>query len=119
MIDQSTMRSSRVQSFAAGVLIANSAPHLATAVTGQRHLTPLAGRKSGPIVNGVWAGLNLAAGVLLLRASRRVGAMRWDGDLVAFEAGYLVFAAWMAVSERLLATNWDRSVGDGGNLPSA
>ncbi|XRQ09088.1 hypothetical protein ACN3XK_73525 [Actinomadura welshii] len=102
------MKSSRVQSFIAGVLFANTAPHLATAVTGRRHLTPLAGRNSGPAVNAVWAGLNLAAGVALLRRARRGGEQRWDADLVAFEAGAVVFAAWMAGTERFLAVNSDR-----------
>ncbi|WP_157995692.1 hypothetical protein [Thermomonospora amylolytica] len=94
--------------FLAGMLVANSAPHLATAVTGRRHMTPLAGRGSGPVVNGVWAGLNLAGGLLLLRRARRHGGARWDEDLVAFEAGYLTFALWMAGSERLFPMNWDR-----------
>jgi hypothetical protein len=99
------MRSSRVQSFVAGVLVANSAPHLATAITGRRHLTPLAGKESGPGVNAAWAALNLAAGALLLRVSRRGGTDRWGGDLVAFESGYLAFASWMAGSERVLRVN--------------
>ncbi|GAA1993640.1 hypothetical protein [Amycolatopsis minnesotensis] len=102
------MKSSRIQSFAAGVLIANSAPHLATAVTGRQHLTPLAGRGSGPKVNAVWAALNLVGGTLLLRASRRGGTERWDGDLIAFETGCLAFASWMAGSERWLRTNTAR-----------
>ncbi|GAB3446402.1 hypothetical protein GCM10027570_17690 [Streptomonospora sediminis] len=97
-----------MRSFAAGVLIANSAPHLATAVRGHRHLTPLAGRDSGPVVNGIWAGMNLAAGVLLLSGKRTGSAARWDGDLVAFEAGYLTLALWMAGSEAALRINWDR-----------
>ncbi|QFG20100.1 hypothetical protein [Actinomadura sp. WMMB 499] len=100
------MKSSRVQSFVAGILVANSAPHFASAVSGRRHLTPLAGRESGPVTNGVWAGLNLVGGVVLLRLARKGKAeVRWDRDLVAFETGYLAFAGWMALSERFLATN--------------
>ncbi|HEX6467995.1 MAG TPA: hypothetical protein VF069_02795 [Streptosporangiaceae bacterium] len=101
------MGSSRIRSFAAGVLIANSAPHLATAVAGRRHLTPLAGRESGPGVNAAWAALNLTAGTLLLLPSRRGSAARWDADLVAFGSGYLLFAAWMAGTERFFAINHD------------
>ncbi|MDT0305236.1 hypothetical protein [Streptomonospora wellingtoniae] len=102
------MNRRRIRSFAAGVLIANSAPHIATAISGRRHLTPLAGRDSGPAANGVWAGMNLAAGALLLRGKRRPAtAARWDGDLVAFEAGYLAFALWMAGSEATMRLNWD------------
>jgi hypothetical protein len=40
--------SPKVRSVVAGVLVANSAPHLATAVAGRQHLTPLAGRDSPP-----------------------------------------------------------------------
>ncbi|HLU53918.1 MAG TPA: hypothetical protein VKZ81_00530 [Pseudonocardia sp.] len=101
------MGSSRVRSFLAGLLVANSAPHLASAVAGRQHLTPLAGRTSGPAVNAAWAALNLAAGAALLRWRRPTGS-RWDRDLVSFEAGYLLFACWMAGTERLFPTNWDR-----------
>ncbi|MGH3097189.1 MAG: hypothetical protein ACRDMV_14475 [Streptosporangiales bacterium] len=99
------MRSSRVRSVLAGILVANSAPHLASAAANRQHLTPLAGRRSGPLVNGVWALANVAGAALLLRPSRRSGAKRWDADLLAFETGYLVFAAWMAGSEHVLGTN--------------
>ncbi|MGP4024593.1 hypothetical protein [Actinomadura sp. 3N407] len=106
------MRSSRVQSFIAGVLVANVAPHLATAVTGRRHLTPLAGRDSGPAANAVWAGLNLVAGVALLRRARQAGDApadpRWNADLVAFETGALALAAWMAGTERFFPVNSKR-----------
>lgn len=99
------MRSSRVQSFLAGMLVANSAPHLATAITGRRHLTPLAGKDSGPRANAVWAAANLVGGALLLRAARRRGERGWGGDLIAFNSGYATFASWMAGSERVLRIN--------------
>lgn len=101
------MRSSRVRSFFAGMLVANGAPHLATAVSGRRHFTPLGFKESGAGVNTLWSGLNLAAGVALLLPSRRGGERRWDGDLVAFEAGCVVFAAWMAVTEAVSRMNHD------------
>jgi hypothetical protein len=41
--------------FAGGLLMANSAPNLATAVTGHTDLTPLAGKESSPAVNLIWA----------------------------------------------------------------
>lgn len=99
------MDRSRVASFAAGLLIANAAPHLATAVTGRRHLTPLAGRNSGPVVNGVWSALNVAAGVGLLVWSARGKGSHWDADLVAFGIGHVTFAAWMAASEAVAPMN--------------
>jgi hypothetical protein len=89
----------------AGVLVANSAPHFASAAANRRHLTPLAGKRSGPVVNGIWALTNLGAAVLALRAARSPEATRWDADLLAFETGHLAFAAWMAAIERLLSTN--------------
>ena len=89
------------------MLVANSAPHLATAITGRKHLTPLAGRESGPGVNAVWAALNLAAGTLLLAPSRHDRSTRWDTDLVAFGTGHLLFAAWMAGTERFFPVNHD------------
>ncbi|QGN32270.1 hypothetical protein [Microlunatus sp. Gsoil 973] len=96
---------SRISAFAAGVAMANSGPHLASLITGREHLTPLGGRSSGPLVNGVWASLNLAVGVALLQPSRRRGGRRWDNDLPAFELGCLCLAAWLAASEAFLATS--------------
>src|SRR3954451_18488207 len=65
------MQPSRIASFVAGSLVPNAAPHLATAVTGRRHLTPVGGRDSGPGVNGVWAALNIGAAIGLLAWSAR------------------------------------------------
>ncbi|MFI6520652.1 hypothetical protein ACIBF1_34220 [Spirillospora sp. NPDC050679] len=89
------------------MLVSNSAPHLATAVTGHRHLTPLAGRGSGPAVNLVWGLANLAGGLVLLRTSARAdepGAV-WDRRLISFESGCVAFATWMAVTERVWPMN--------------
>jgi hypothetical protein len=100
--------SSRLRSFLAGVLVGNSAPHLATAVTRRRHLTPLAGRESGPAVNALWGLINLLGGLLLLTPDNHREPGRWDRDLVAFEGGVLAMAAWMAGTERGLGTNTRR-----------
>lgn len=88
--------------FAGGLLVGNSAPHLATAVTGRRHLTPLAGKDSAPAVNLAWGLGNVLAGLALTRACTRPGGGRWDRSLVAFEAGAADFATWMAASEAVL-----------------
>lgn len=90
------------------MLIANSAPHLATAIADRRHFTPLGFKHAGAGVNALWAGLNLAAGIALLLPSRRGGSTRWDADLVAFEAGCVVFAAWMAGTEGIHPMNHDQ-----------
>ena len=99
------VRSSRIRSFLAGVLVGNSAPHLATAITGRRHLTPLAGRRSGPGVNGLWGLLNLLGGLLVLPPDTHRSPTAWDDDLIAFEGGVLALAAWMVTTERVLRTN--------------
>lgn len=92
--------------FAAGVLCANSLPHLATAATGRTHLTPLAGRASSRWVNGVWGAANLAGGLVLIARTAR-GTGRWDARLVAFDLGAAAFAAWMAASEAAMRVNWE------------
>jgi hypothetical protein len=96
---------SRIASFVAGSLVANAAPHLATAVTGRKHLTPLAGRDSGPGINGVWSALNICAAVGLLVWSARSKGSRWDADLVAFGLGHVAFSGWMAASEAVARVN--------------
>jgi len=99
------MNPTRTRSFLAGVLVGNSAPHLATAITGRRHLTPLAGPTSGPGVNALWGSINLLAGLLLLSPDAHRAPGKWDDDLVAFEGGVLALAAWMVVTEKVLRTN--------------
>lgn len=71
------LRSPTTRAFLGGLLAANSLAHLATALTGREHLTPLAGRTSGPLVNGVWGGVNLLGGLLLARSAGGPDR-RWD-----------------------------------------
>lgn len=91
--------------FVGGLLVGNSPPHLATAVAGRTHLTPLAGRESSAAVNLVWGLGNVVAGLALTRAFTRSAGSRWDGSLIAFEAGVATFALWMAGSEAALRVN--------------
>jgi hypothetical protein len=102
--------SPKARAFIAGLLVSNSAPHLGTAVTGHRHLTPLAGKRSGPAVNLIWGLGNLAGGLLLLRSVARAEGpdQRWDSRLVAFESGCVTFAMWMALSEKFMPMNHAR-----------
>lgn len=103
------MKSSMIRSFFGGMLVANSAPHLATAVSVHRYLSPLAGRNSGPETNAAWGALKLAGGLALtVRKRTRRSPERWDSNLPAFEAGYLLFAAWMTLAEHVKPVNWDR-----------
>jgi hypothetical protein len=91
--------------FVGGLLVGNSAPHLATAVAGRTHLTPLAGRESSPRVNLVWGLGNAVGGYALMRACADPGDRHWDRSLVTFEAGAAAFALWMAVSEVVTRVN--------------
>ena len=75
-----SMFSARSRSFLAGVLAGNSLPHLASAITARRHLTPIGGRDSGSAINRVWAGLNLAGACLLLRSTSAGGEQRSTGN---------------------------------------
>lgn len=84
--------------FVAGVLSANSAPHLVTAARRDRMLTPLAGPESGPLANLAWGTINLSAAVaMMVRASRRLAGR--SGGLLAFTAGATAFAVWAVVYE--------------------
>lgn len=94
--------------YVAGVLCANALPHLATALTGRRHLTPLAGRDSSAGVNLAWALANIAGGGALLRSATREPTERWDRRLLAFEAGTATMSAWMLLSEYVGKVNHTR-----------
>lgn len=95
----------QVRAFAGGVLCANSLPHLATAVSGRQHLTPVRGPHSSGWVNLGWGVANLAAGLALARATDPIRTT-WDRRLVAFDAGAATFAVWMAASETVGRVNW-------------
>lgn len=101
------------RAFLAGVLTANSLGHLATAAAGKEHLTPLAGRRSGPLVNAVWGGGNLLGGLVAARGLSSPGP-RWGRELHAFGAGAAGFAAWMFLSELLWSVNTQRGPRSGG-----
>lgn len=124
----------RTGALVAGLLCANSLPHLATAAAGRRHLTPIGGAESSRWINAAWGAANLIGGLALIAHSTRGegfsggssreegrfartvrgegaagsvrGEKRWDSRLVAFDLGAAVFAAWMAASEATLQVNW-------------
>ena len=93
------------RSFVAGLLCANSLPHLATAASNHQHLTPVGGRRSGRWVNLAWGALNLGGGLALVAAAARGRGEQWDRRLVAFDAGAATFAVWMAASEATMKVN--------------
>jgi hypothetical protein len=54
-----------VRAFLSGFFLFNSIPHLVKGITGQIHMTPFK-RQSSPILNIVWAFINLVIGVYVL-----------------------------------------------------
>lgn len=98
------MRRHMVGWVAAGVLSANSLPHLATAAAGRQMMTPLAGKDSNRWINLLWGGMNLAGGLTLMAFSRRRDRS-WDRHLVGFCAGAAGFLTWAAVGEAVLKFN--------------
>jgi hypothetical protein len=85
--------------FFAGAFLVNAVPHFVTGVTGRRFPSPFAkppGKgESSPVVNVLWAALNLLIAYLLLT---RVGDFhfRETPSLAAAAAGGLVMALQLA-----------------------
>lgn len=75
--------------FGAGVFLANVIPHFVAGVTGQLFPTPFASPPgvglSSPLVNVIWALMNLLIGYALLRAGRVAPAHR--GSMIALFLG--------------------------------
>lgn len=99
-----TPTSRTVPTFLAGMLTVNSVGHLATAAAGKQHLTPLAGRRSGPAINAIWGALSLGGGLAVAHWARTPGN-QWGEEMHAFNAGAAVFAAWAAFSDRVMDIN--------------
>ncbi|MDR3610069.1 MAG: hypothetical protein P4L27_05870 [Ignavibacteriaceae bacterium] len=63
-----------IAAFFAGALLANAVPHFINGVSGNPFPTPFANPPgkglSSPIVNVIWACLNMLAGYILLRVSK-------------------------------------------------
>jgi len=54
-----------IRAFLAGVFLFNSIPHLVKGITGETHMTPFM-RRSSPILNILWAFVNILLGLILL-----------------------------------------------------
>lgn len=93
--DCSMSHSSARWAFASGVVLANALPHAFAAAVGATQMTPLRGRTSGPGVNAVWSGINLAAAYAL---SRRISPSSAQ-DRAWFKAGIVTFSTWVLLSE--------------------
>jgi hypothetical protein len=89
--------------FLAGAILFNSIPHLVKGITGQTHMTPFK-RVSSPLLNVIWAFVNILLGIWALRLASGgpeiapFGATNLVGmNLFAFLAGGFVTAAWLAI----------------------
>lgn len=86
--------------FFAGMFLANAVPHFVSGICGNRFPTPFAkppGKGlSSPLVNMVWALLNLLIGYLLFRAGH-VASGEWAAVLVFF-AGIVAISIPLSIS---------------------
>ncbi|MGC2448570.1 MAG: hypothetical protein WA477_13075, partial [Candidatus Sulfotelmatobacter sp.] len=87
-----------VACFFAGMFLANVVPHFVHGVSGDRFPTPFAnppGRGlSSPMVNVVWALLNLVVGYILFRVGK---VSSGDAALIVFFAGIAAISTWSSV----------------------
>jgi hypothetical protein len=85
--------------FFAGMFLTNVVPHFVHGVSGDRFPTPFAhppGKGlSSPLVNVLWALLNLVAGAFLFRAGNI--SSRFDLSLLIFFAGIAVISIFSSV----------------------
>jgi hypothetical protein len=89
-----------VACFFAGVFLANVVPHFVQGICGNRFPTPFAkppGKGlSSPVVNVVWALVNLVVGTILFRVGRVAG---WDtAAVVVFFVGFAVLSIMCSVN---------------------
>lgn len=88
-----------IAAFVGGMILANVVPHFVHGVSGNRFPTPFArppGKGlSSPIVNVLWALVNLVVGYLLFRAGR-VSSGSYSA-LIAFFAGIVAISTMMSV----------------------
>jgi hypothetical protein len=88
-----------VACFFAGAFLANVVPHFVHGISGDPFPTPFAhppGKGlSSPMVNVVWALVNLVAGYMLSRAGNVMGG--GDSALVVFFAGIAVISTMASV----------------------
>lgn len=88
-----------IAAFFAGVLAANAIPHAFTCATGANGMTPLAGRDSSPLVNGVWSAMNVVGSLAIMKGTL-AGAN--PAERRSFRAGVAAFSTWVLVSERFV-----------------
>lgn len=80
--------------FVAGLLLANTVPHVLVGVAGKRCLTPLGGEESSAGLNLVWAGMNLTGAAVALSTGRwrAAGQAEVDERLATVQYGMFAMA---------------------------
>jgi len=88
--------------FLAGAFGINALPHMVKGITGQSHMTPF-GRVSSPVINIIWAFVNVVVALYLLGMASGSGGLTlpWQAGLMgvnfwAFLAGAFANAAFLA-----------------------
>ena len=88
--------------FFAGFFAWNGVPHLVKGITGQSHMTPFA-KVSSPVLNVVWAFINLVIALFILGMATGSGGLIWPWEanlaginLWAFIAGGFATAVYLA-----------------------
>jgi hypothetical protein len=82
-----------VEAFFSGALLFNSIPHLVQGICGRNHMTPFS-RSSGPVINVVWAWINMALGIWLFNSSTVLCCH--SPALAAFAAGAFLISLSLA-----------------------
>lgn len=82
----------------AGVLLANSIPHLVIGWSGRRGMTPLGGKDSSAVRNLVWAGVNLVGAGAAVASGRwrAVSQAEVDRRVATVQFGILAMALFSA-----------------------
>lgn len=88
--------------FLAGVFYADAIPHMIKGITGQTHMTPFK-RVSSPLLNVLWAFVNLAVALFLLGLASGKGGvvLPWNANIggataIAFALGVFLTAVYLA-----------------------
>lgn len=81
-----------IAAFVSGLLLFNAVPHMVRGICGKSHMTPFA-RRSGPVVNVIWAWINILVGLVILQAAV-FPCSRWCAG--AFFLGGIVISVYLS-----------------------
>lgn len=83
-----------IGAFISGLLLFNAIPHMVQGICGKSHMTPFA-RKSRPVVNVIWAWINIIIGTIIMKAAvPQTYSWAWAG---AFFLGCLLISLYLSV----------------------